>query len=322
MCFFISASTLKDVDVELALSGGDCHSFGVGVGGVDEVKYISYISSCAGDVGADGSTGGDRSTGDDGGLSGVPGPVRGASGDDGMPMLSIKADGATVDDAADASDATLADDVAPVDDGILVPLSADDADGATGILIPWLVDDADGASVDEGSVDAADGATVDVDAADGATVDAVGRELLVLVPSTFDGRISVDDTSCVSGSDADDAFVDDGSVDDADGAPIDEAISGGGELELLALVPIGGGVVDAVALIVPVGAGTCGRAPLFARVVIPRRVDCDEVPLRRWERRAGVGVDPSAADGVGECLGDSLALFCLLRPFVMVVHRL
>jgi hypothetical protein len=259
MCFFISASTLKDVDVELALSGGDCHSFGVGVGGVDEAKYISYISSCAGDVGADGSTGGDRSTGDDGGLSGVPGPVRGASGDDGMPMLSIKADGATVDDAADASDAdaTLADDVAPVDDGILVPLSADDADGATGILIPWLVDDADGASVDEGSVDAADGATVDVDAADGATVDAVGRELLVLVPSTFDGGISVDDTSRVSGSDADGASVDDGSVDDADGAPIDEEISGGGELELLALVPFGGGVVDAVALIVPVGAGTC-----------------------------------------------------------------
>ena len=44
--------------------------------------------------------------------------------------------------------------------------------------------------------------------------------------------------------------------------------------------------------------------------------------MRRWERRAGVEVDPSAADGVGECMGDSLALFCLLRPLVMVVHRL
>ena len=30
------------------------------------------------------------------------------------------------------------------------------------------------------------------------------------------------------------------------------------------LVPIGGGVVDAVASIIPVGAGTCLRAPLFA----------------------------------------------------------
>jgi hypothetical protein len=133
------------------------------------------------------------------------------------------------------------------------------ADGAT--VDGWiLVDDTNCISVDGGSVDGADDALVDegsVDVADGATVDAVGRELLVLVPSTFDGGISVDDTSRVSGSDADGASVDDGSVDDADGAPIDEEISGGGELELLALVPFGGGVVDAVALIVPVGAGTC-----------------------------------------------------------------
>ena len=154
---------------------------------------------------------------------------------------------------------------------MLVPLSAVDADGATGIMIPMLVGGADGAtvdgwisvddtnciSVDGGSVDGADDALVDegsVDAADGATVDAVGRELLVLVPSTFDGRISVDDTSCVSGSDADGASVDEGSVDAADGATVDEEISVGGEL--LVLVPVGGGVVDAVASIVPVGAGT------------------------------------------------------------------
>ena len=44
--------------------------------------------------------------------------------------------------------------------------------------------------------------------------------------------------------------------------------------------------------------------------------------MRRWEeRRAGVEEDPSTADGE-ECVGLSLALFCLLRPFVMVVHRL
>ncbi len=54
---------------------------------------------------------------------------------------------------------------------------------------------------------------------------------------------------------ADDALVDEGSVDAADGATVDAEISVGGEL--LVLVPIGGGVVDAVASIVPVGAGTC-----------------------------------------------------------------
>ena len=49
-----------------------------------------------------------------------------------MPMLFVEADGTAVDDAADASDATLAVDIAPVDVGTLVPLSADDADVAPG----------------------------------------------------------------------------------------------------------------------------------------------------------------------------------------------
>ena len=84
------------------------------MGGVDENEYVTV---CAGDGGADGST------------------------DDGMPMLFVEADGAAVDAAADASDATLAVDVAPVDDGILVPLSADDADAT-------LADDV--APVDDG----------------------------------------------------------------------------------------------------------------------------------------------------------------------------
>ena len=48
------------------------------------------------------------------------------------------------------------------------------------------------------------------------------------------------------------------SVDDADGALIDEGISVGEEHEVLVLVPIGGGVVDALASTeVPVRAGTC-----------------------------------------------------------------
>ena len=105
---------------------------------------------------------------------------------------------------------------------MLVPLSAVDADGATGIMIPMLVGGADGATVD--------------------------------------GWISVDDTNCISvdgGSvdGADDVLVDEGSVDAANGATVDAEISVGGEL--LVLVPNGGGVVDAVASIVPVGAGTC-----------------------------------------------------------------
>jgi len=121
-------------------------------------------------------------------------------------------DGILIPISADDADVILADDVAPVDDMMLVPLSAVDADGATGIMIPMLVGGADGATVD--------------------------------------GWISVDDTNCIS--------VDGGSVGGADDALVDEKISvGGGELELLALVPFGGGVVDAVALIVPVGAGTC-----------------------------------------------------------------
>ena len=233
-----------------------------------------YVTVCAGDVGADGSTGDDSglATIDDSGLATITtggiatsgaivgtggdalvdnaagtaddvagaldvlGIVRGAPVDDGMPMLSVEAYGATVDDAAGASDAILVDDVAPVDDGIMVPLLADDADGAAGIMIPMLVGGADGATVD--------------------------------------GRISVDDTNCVSvdkGSvdGADGASVDEGSVDAADGATVDEEISVGGEL--VVLVPIGGGVVDAVAsIVVPVGAGTCLRAPLFTHVVGPR----------------------------------------------------
>ena len=64
--------------------------------------------------------------------------------------------------------------------------------------------------------------------------------------------VTVDDGSVDDGI----SIIDEASVDDGISI-IDEAISGGGELELLALVPIGGGVVDAVASIVPVGAGTC-----------------------------------------------------------------
>ena len=74
-----------------------------------------------------------------------------------------------------------------------------------------------------------------------------------------DNCVSVDKGS-VDGADG--APVDEGSVDAADGAAVDNEISVGGEL--VVLVPIGGGVVDAVASIVPVGAGTCLRAPLFA----------------------------------------------------------
>ena len=86
-----------------------------------------------------------------------------------------------------------------------------------GIMIPLLADDADGATVD--------------------------------------GRILVDDTNGVS--------VDEGSVDGADGATVDKGIFvGEEEHEVLVLVPIGGGVVDASALAstvvpVPVVAGTC-----------------------------------------------------------------
>ena len=216
-----------------------------------------YVTVCAGDGGADGST-------DDGsGLATI----------DDCELAIITAGGIVTGDAVvgiggDAlfdDDATLAVDVAPVDDGILVP-----------IMVPMLVVDADGAAVDDaaGASDAVDGAPPVDDGimvplsavvANGATVDD-GIMIPMLVGgaggATVDGRISVDDTNGVSIDEgsidgAGGATVDDGSVDDADGAPIDEAISGGGELELLALVPIGGGVVDAVASIVPVGAGTC-----------------------------------------------------------------
>ena len=140
-------------------------------------------------------TGGDTMVDDVDGAAGVV-----ASVEDGI-MISA------VDVAAGASDAV--DGAPPVDDGIMVPLSAVVVDGVT-VDDGISVDDTNGVSIDEGSIDGAGGAAVD-----------------------------------------------DGSVDDADGASIDEEISGGGELEVLALVPIGGGVVDAVASIVPVGAGTC-----------------------------------------------------------------
>ena len=239
MCFFIRASTLVDVDLELALSGVDCQSLG---GGVDENEYLSSYS---GDVGAGGSTADDSglvtitndgnviigaivgaegdAVVDDtagalgtaaGALDGLGDDAGGAPVDDGVllvpimvPMLVVDADGAAVDVAAGASDAV--DGAPPVDDGIMVPLSAVVVDGAT-VDDGISVDDTNGVSIDEGSIDGAGGAAVD-----------------------------------------------DGSVDEADGASIDEEISGGGELEVLALVPIGGGVVDVVASIVPVGAGTC-----------------------------------------------------------------
>lgn len=102
---------------------------------------------------------------------------------------------------------------------------ADNADGGSfddGVLIPLLGDDADGATVDGG----------------------------ISVGDTI-WRISVDDTVC--------ALVDEGLV--VEGALIDEGISVGGEgHKVLALVPIGGGVVDANALAsiaVPAEAGTC-----------------------------------------------------------------
>ena len=70
--------------------------------------------------------------------------------------------------------------------------------------------------------------------------------------ATVEGRISVDDTKGV--------LVDEGSVNGAVGALIDKGASvGGEEHEVLVLVPIGGGVVDASALAstaVPVGDGT------------------------------------------------------------------
>ena len=119
-------------------------------------------------------------------------------------------------------------DGAAVDDGIMVPMLADNADGVDGASVGCRIsfDGTKGVSVDDGSIGAADGATVDDE---------------TLVPLLVNG--------------ADDALVDEGSVDAADGATVDAGISVGGEL--LVLVPIGGGVVDAVASIVPVGAGTC-----------------------------------------------------------------
>ena len=117
--------------------------------------------------------------------------------------------------------------VASVDGGIMIPLLANDADGAT-VDGRVSVDDNNSVSVDKGSVDSADGA-------------------------------AVDDVISLLANDADGAFVDGRiSVDDADGALIDEGISVGEEHEVLVLVPIGGGVVDALASTeVPVRAGTC-----------------------------------------------------------------
>jgi len=71
---------------------------------------------------------------------------------------------------------------------------------------------------------------------------------------------AVDDVISLLANDADGATVDGGiSVDDADGALIDKGISvGGEEHEVSVLMPIGGGVVDALASTeVPVRAGTC-----------------------------------------------------------------
>ena len=209
MCFFIRASTLVDVDLELALSGVDCQSLG---GGVDENEYLSSYS---GDVGAGGSTADDSGLAtitnggnviigaivgaegdavvDDtagalgtaaGALDGLGDDAGGAPVDDGVllvpimvPMLVVDADGAAVDVAAGASDAV--DGAPPVDDGIMVPLSAVVVNGATvddGIMIPMLVGGADVATVDDGSGDDAGGASVDEERS------VEGAELLVLVP--------------------------------------------------------------------------------------------------------------------------------------------
>jgi hypothetical protein len=210
MCFFIRASTLVDVDLDLALSGVDCQSLG---GGVDESEYVSSYS---GDVGAGGSTADDRglATITNGGnmtigalvgtegdavvddTSGALGNAAGASdglGDDAggapvddgvllvpilVPMLVVDANGAAVDDAAGASDAVGV--APPVDYGIMVPLSAvvvNDATVDDGIMIPMLVGGADVATVDDGSGDDAGGASIDEEISVGG-----GLELLVLVP--------------------------------------------------------------------------------------------------------------------------------------------
>ena len=118
-------------------------------------------------------------------------------------VLSSAGEGVMVDDAAIVADNA---DGGSVDDGVLIPLLDDDADGAT-----------------------------------------------------VDGMISVDDTICrISVDDTIGALVDEGSV--VEGALINEGISvGGEEHEVLVIVPIGGGVVDATALAstaVPVEAGT------------------------------------------------------------------
>jgi len=106
--------------------------------------------------------------------------------------------------------------VASVDGGIMFPLLADDADGAT-VDGRVSVEDINGVSVDKGSVDSADGA-------------------------------AVDDVISLLANDADGAFVDGRiSVDDADGALIDEGISVGEEHEVLVPMPVGGGVVDVLA---------------------------------------------------------------------------
>jgi len=79
--------------------------------------------------------------------------------------------------------------------------------------------------------------------------------------------------------------------------------------------------------VVPVRAGTCDwHAPLVVMpcVVIQRQGNAMGSLFavgRDGVRRAGLVVDPSAADGK-ERNGLSLALFCLLRPDVMVMHRL
>ena len=111
--------------------------------------------------------------------------------------------------------------------GIMIPLLADDADGAT-VDGRVSVDDTKGVPVNEGSVDSADGAAVD--------------DVISLLATNVDG-------ATVNGGIL---------VDNAGGVLIDKGISvGGEEHEVSVLMPIGGGVVDALASTeVPVEAGT------------------------------------------------------------------
>ena len=134
-------------------------------------------SSCSGGGGADGST-----VDGDGLATVTTGDI---VTDGSIAIVGIGGDANNVDGAA-------------VDDGIMVPMLADDADGASvGCRISF--DGTKGVPVDDGSIGAADGATVDDE---------------TLVPLLVNG--------------ADDALVDEESVDAADGATVDAEISVGG----------------------------------------------------------------------------------------------